>query len=37
MSNESLSHILFAGQQVELTGTLEGDTITAKTVQPVTK
>ena len=26
-----------AGQQVELTGTLEGDTITAKTVQPVTK
>lgn len=26
-----------AGQQVELTGTLEGDTITAKTIQPVTK
>jgi hypothetical protein len=26
-----------AGQQVELTGTLDGDTITAKTIQPVTK
>jgi len=26
-----------AGQQVELTGTLEGDTITAKTIQPATK
>jgi hypothetical protein len=26
-----------AGQQVELTGTIKGDTITAKTIQPETK
>jgi len=36
-NQKSKAIVRHAGQQVELTGTLEGDTITAKTIQPATK